>query len=275
MSPARSSTPAAVTRTGTRVMLQPGLNCGSCTACQRGRDNYCADYDVLGYRSDGGYAELVSVPIQNLIPIPDHVAFVEVSAFPLTFLTAWHMLVTRGRVHAGDDVLVLAGGSGVGQAAIQIARLNGARVFATSAPRRPSGRARSAPRSIRSLLGRLRQGHAPPHRRPRRRYRDRACRRGDMGSQRPCAGQRRSPGDLWCHHRTSGRRSISGTSSRDSCRCLVLTWAPRRSCSRRPALFRRPPRAGHRRGAAAGRRRRGARAAGGEGALRQDCADAC
>lgn len=121
-------------KTGTRVMLQPGINCGSCDACKQGADNYCTEYDVLGYRSDGGYAELVSVPLENLIPIPDHVGFVEASAFPLTFLTAWHMLVARGRVRAGDVVLVLAGGSGVGQAAIQVARLLGARVFATSAP---------------------------------------------------------------------------------------------------------------------------------------------
>ena len=121
-------------RPGTRVMLQPGISCGSCSACREAADNYCSNYDVLGYRSDGGYAELVSIPIENLIPIPDHVGFVEASAFPLTFLTAWHMLVTRGRIRAADVVLVLAGGSGVGLAAIQIARLHGARVFATSAP---------------------------------------------------------------------------------------------------------------------------------------------
>ncbi len=118
---------------GTRVLLQPGLSCGSCPACSEGRDNLCARYDVLGLLSDGGYAELVSVPIANLVPIPDHVGFVEAAAFPLTFQTAWHMLVTLARVRAGDIVLVLAGGSGVGQAAIQIAALHGARVFATAA----------------------------------------------------------------------------------------------------------------------------------------------
>jgi NADPH:quinone reductase-like Zn-dependent oxidoreductase len=118
---------------GTRVMLQPGLSCGTCRQCLEGRDNLCPSYDVLGFLSDGGYAEMVSVPIQNVIPIPDHVSFEVAAAFPLTFLTAWHMLVTLARVRAGDDVLVLAGGSGVGQAAIQIARLKGARVFATSA----------------------------------------------------------------------------------------------------------------------------------------------
>lgn len=119
---------------GTRVMLQPGLSCGTCAACRDGRDNECPAYDVLGYQSDGGYAELVSVPLENLVPIPDHVGFVEAAAFPLTFLTAWHMLVTRARLREGEVVLVLAGGSGVGQAAIQIARARGARVLATSGP---------------------------------------------------------------------------------------------------------------------------------------------
>ena len=119
---------------GSRVMLQPGLRCGRCPACAEGRDNQCPGYDVLGLRSDGGYAELISVPTENLIPIPPHVSFITASAFPLTFLTAWHMLRTRAGLREGDVVLVLAGGSGVGQAAIQLARHFGARVFATSAP---------------------------------------------------------------------------------------------------------------------------------------------
>src|SRR5436190_4475515 len=118
---------------GQRVMLQPGLRCGRCTACKAGRDNQCVNYDVLGLRSDGGYAELVSVPAENLIAIPPHIDFITAAAFPLTFLTAWHMLITRGGLREGDVVLVLAGGSGVGQAAIQLARHFGARVFATSA----------------------------------------------------------------------------------------------------------------------------------------------
>jgi NADPH:quinone reductase-like Zn-dependent oxidoreductase len=117
---------------GTRVMLQPGLSCGTCGACLSGADNLCARYDVLGYRSDGGYAELVRVPAANLLPIPETVDWVRAAAFPLTFLTAWHMLVARARVQAGEWVLVLAAGSGVGQAAIQVARLHGARVIATA-----------------------------------------------------------------------------------------------------------------------------------------------
>ena len=118
----------------TRVMLQPGLSCGACRACLEGRDNECQQYQVLGYFSDGGYAERISVPVENVIPIPDHVGYVAASAFPLTFLTAWHMLLTRGGLRPGDTVLVLAGGSGVGQAAIQIAKHRGARVFATAGP---------------------------------------------------------------------------------------------------------------------------------------------
>jgi NADPH:quinone reductase-like Zn-dependent oxidoreductase len=127
---ATSSDPGLAT--GTRVMVQPGLSCGRCDACLDGRDNECPRYDVLGSQSDGGYAEFVRVPVQNIIPIPDAIGYVEAAAFPLTFVTAWHMLVTRGGIRAGEDVLVLGAGSGVGQAAIQIAWLHGARVFATA-----------------------------------------------------------------------------------------------------------------------------------------------
>jgi len=118
--------------TGTRVMLQPGVSCGRCRACLSGRDNECPSYTVLGYMNDGGYAEMVKVPASNLIPIPDSVDDVRAAAFPLTFLTAWHMLIGRAKLQAGETVLVLAAGSGVGQAAIQVARLHGARVIATA-----------------------------------------------------------------------------------------------------------------------------------------------
>jgi NADPH:quinone reductase-like Zn-dependent oxidoreductase len=127
---------------GRRVMLQPGLSCGRCLACLEGRDNECPRYDVLGSQSDGGYGELVRAPLQNVIPLPAAIGLVEAAAFPLTFLTAWHMLVTRARIRPGDHVLVLAAGSGVGQAAIQIAVLHGARVFATAGSEEKLARAR-------------------------------------------------------------------------------------------------------------------------------------
>jgi NADPH:quinone reductase-like Zn-dependent oxidoreductase len=127
---------------GRRVLLQPGLSCGHCEACLSGRDSFCPRYDVLGSQRDGGYAELVCVPRQNVVPIPDPIGFVEAAAFPLTFLTAWHMLITRARLTSGEDVLVLGAGSGVGQAAIQIARFHGARVFATAGTDEKVARAR-------------------------------------------------------------------------------------------------------------------------------------
>ncbi|HZR22118.1 MAG TPA: zinc-binding dehydrogenase [Vicinamibacterales bacterium] len=129
---------------GRRVMLQPGVSCGRCAQCLSGKDNECPKYEVLGYRNHpGGYAEYVKVPVQNLIPIPDEIDFVQAAAFPLTFLTAWHMLMTRAQLKRGEDVLVLAAGSGVGQAAIQIAFLHGARVFATAGSADKMDRARA------------------------------------------------------------------------------------------------------------------------------------
>jgi NADPH:quinone reductase-like Zn-dependent oxidoreductase len=129
---------------GRRVMLQPGISCGRCAACLSGKDNECPQYGIVGSMGhDGGYAEFVKVPVQNLVSIPDEVDFAHAAAFPLTFVTAWHMLVTRARIRRGEDVLVLAGGSGVGQAAIQIAFLHGARVFATAGNEEKLAKARS------------------------------------------------------------------------------------------------------------------------------------
>src|SRR5437764_7254201 len=129
---------------GRRVMLQPGVSCGRCVACVSGRDNECPRYEVLGYLNHpGGYAELVKVPAQNLVPLPDDIDLVRAAAFPLTFVTAWHMLITRATLKRGEDVLVIAAGSGVGQAAIQIARLHGARVFATAGSAQKLERARA------------------------------------------------------------------------------------------------------------------------------------
>ena len=128
---------------GQRVMVQPGLSCGRCAKCLAGEDNFCPSYDILGYQSDGGYAEYVTVPAINLIPIPDHVTDVDAAAFPLAFLTAWHMLVTRARLTASDTVLVLAAGSGVGQAAVQVAKAFHARVIATAGGEEKVARAQS------------------------------------------------------------------------------------------------------------------------------------
>lgn len=117
---------------GDEVMVHPGVSCGHCEACLSGQDNLCREYDIIGYRRDGGYAELVAVPGVNIIPKPPQLSWEEAAALPLVTVTAWHMLVTRANVQAGEDVLVHAAGSGVGSIAIQIAKLRGARVITTA-----------------------------------------------------------------------------------------------------------------------------------------------
>ncbi|HXM48646.1 MAG TPA: zinc-binding dehydrogenase [Pyrinomonadaceae bacterium] len=117
---------------GDEVMIQPGVSCGHCVECLSGRDNMCDDYDMIGYRRDGGYAELLAVPGTNVIPKPKKLSWPEAAALPLVTLTAWHMLVTQARLQPGEDVLIHAAGSGVGSLGIQIAKLFGARVIATA-----------------------------------------------------------------------------------------------------------------------------------------------
>ncbi len=119
-------------RAGERTLVNPTLSCGTCPACATGDDHLCRAYDVLGRKRNGGYAELVAVPAVNCLPYPGNLSWEEAAAVPLVFLTAWHMLVTRAHVRAGDAVLVIGAGSGVGSAAVQIARLHGARVIATA-----------------------------------------------------------------------------------------------------------------------------------------------
>ena len=119
-------------KTGDEVMLQPGVSCGHCIECLSGHDNLCPEYDMLGYRRDGGYAELVAAPGVNVIPKPKNLSWEEAAALPLVTVTAWHMLVTRAQLQPGEDVLIHAAGSGVGSIGIQVARLRGARVIATA-----------------------------------------------------------------------------------------------------------------------------------------------
>jgi len=117
---------------GEEVLVQPGVSCGHCVACLEGRDNMCPEYDIIGYRRDGGYAELLAVPGVNVFPKPANLKWEEAAALPLVTVTAWHMLVTRAKVQPGETVLVHAAGSGVGSIGIQVAKLRGARVIATA-----------------------------------------------------------------------------------------------------------------------------------------------
>lgn len=112
---------------GAPVLVAPGISCGRCPRCLGGEDMLCAHYGLLGETRDGGYAEYVVVPARNALPLPAGLSFAEAAAIPLVFLTAWHMLHARAALRPFEDVLIHAAGSGVSSAAIQIARLGGAR----------------------------------------------------------------------------------------------------------------------------------------------------
>jgi NADPH:quinone reductase-like Zn-dependent oxidoreductase len=117
---------------GQKVLLAPGVTCGKCPACLAGRDNYCPQFTNLGYLIDGGCAQFVRCPEANCFPYPENLSFEEAAAIPLVFQTAWHMLLTRAQLQPGEEVLILGAGSGVGSAAVQIAKLFGCRVVATA-----------------------------------------------------------------------------------------------------------------------------------------------
>ena len=116
---------------GQKVVVAPGTSCGHCHHCRSGWDSLCDDYKIIGLQVNGGYAEYAKVPARNLIPISKKWTFEEWAAVPLVFLTAWHMLVTRAELKKDETVLIHAAGSGVGSAAIQIAKYLGARVLTT------------------------------------------------------------------------------------------------------------------------------------------------
>src|ERR1700680_2285898 len=119
-------------KAGQRVLLAPMHFCNHCAKCVAGLQNQCRQFTVLGNGVDGGNCELIAVPAVNVIPIPDSLDFNQAASVPLVFLTAWHMLVGRAGIRLGQTVLVLGAGSGVGIAAIQIAKLFHARVITTA-----------------------------------------------------------------------------------------------------------------------------------------------
>ncbi|HEV2226907.1 MAG TPA: zinc-binding dehydrogenase [Nitrososphaerales archaeon] len=128
---------------GDEVIVNPGMGCGRCYRCLSGKDNQCRYYTITGYGVDGGYAELVKVRRTHLLKKPEGMTFEEAASFPLVFETAYHMLVTKALVGPGDVVLVLAANSGVGSAAIQVAKLHGANVIATAGDENKLKRARA------------------------------------------------------------------------------------------------------------------------------------
>ena len=135
--------PGAVGTVGQKVIVSPAVSCGRCRECASGRDNLCREYAILGEHVSGGCCEYLAVPMANVIQRPANLDAAQAAAFPLTMLTAWQMLAGKARVQPGETVLVLGAASGVGTAAVQIAKLFGARVIATATSDDKLARARA------------------------------------------------------------------------------------------------------------------------------------
>jgi NADPH:quinone reductase-like Zn-dependent oxidoreductase len=117
---------------GDRVLIDPGIACGACTRCIEGDASLCATYGIQGETCDGTYAERKVVRERAVLPMPAGWSFAEAASFPLVALTAWRMMLTRGRLQPTETVLILGAAAGVGVLCIQIARLAGCRVIATA-----------------------------------------------------------------------------------------------------------------------------------------------
>ena len=129
-------------KTRDRVVVAQGISCGHCKHCLNGNDNLCKDYILIGEHRDGADAEYLAVPGRNVLPLSEKISFEAAAAAALVFLTAWQMLVDKAQVKPGDDVLVNGVSSGVGSAALQIAKLFGARVIATTSRDEKAARAK-------------------------------------------------------------------------------------------------------------------------------------
>ncbi|MHB2018083.1 MAG: zinc-binding dehydrogenase [Candidatus Xenobia bacterium] len=117
---------------GQRVAVLTRLSCGRCEHCLAGEDNICIKAQAIGLGAHGGYAELVRLPATNAIPLPEGVSYEDAAGSVMSMLTAWHMLLGRAHLKPGETLLVLAAGSGIGSAAVQVGKLTGARVIATA-----------------------------------------------------------------------------------------------------------------------------------------------
>jgi NADPH:quinone reductase-like Zn-dependent oxidoreductase len=129
-------------KVGQRVLIAPMHFCNRCAKCVAGLQNQCRQFTVIGNAVDGGNCDLIAVPAVNVIPIPDKLDFKEAASVPLVFVTAWHMLTGRAQIRPGQTVLVLGANSGVGTAAIQIAKMFHTRVITTAGDERKMERAR-------------------------------------------------------------------------------------------------------------------------------------
>lgn len=117
-------------KVGQEVIINPAIPCNTCSRCRRGLP--CGDVSIFGYKTQGGFAEYVTVPIEQVYPKPSNLSFIEAASFPLTFLTAWHMLVGRAKIQKGERVFIWGASGGLGSAGVQIAKYLGAKVIAAA-----------------------------------------------------------------------------------------------------------------------------------------------
>lgn len=117
-------------KVGQEVVINPAIPCGKCPRCKKGLS--CEIVIIFGYKTPGGYAEYVTAPIDQLCPKPKNLSFIEAAAFPLTFLTAYHMLVSRANLQKDETVFIWGASGGLGSAAIQIAKYLGAKIVAAA-----------------------------------------------------------------------------------------------------------------------------------------------
>jgi NADPH:quinone reductase-like Zn-dependent oxidoreductase len=134
---------ASSLKEGDRVWVSCRVPCSACEFCLSGRDNLCERGGYFGMDLPGGYAEFVKVPVANLQRLPSHVSFPDAAASQIAFGTAWHVLINRGGLRAGHTVLIQAAGSGIGSAAVQVAKLAGATIFATASSEQKLQRAKA------------------------------------------------------------------------------------------------------------------------------------
>ena len=131
-------------RIGEEVLLYPHVTCMECEYCLNGEHTMCHDYEIIGEDRPGGLAEYLVVPERTIDPLPETLSFVEAAAIPVTFTTAWRMIVTAGELRPGESALILGASGGVGNAALRIADFVGATVYATTSSDRKAERVREA-----------------------------------------------------------------------------------------------------------------------------------
>ena len=164
---------------GDRVVAYGGLTCGTCKACREGRDNLCENVSgVMGFHADGFARDLVNMPARLVIPVPAGVSFRDAACAPVAFGTVQHMLFDNAKLEAGETILVQAGGSGIGTAAIKMAKAIGATVFTTVGDDEKIAKAKAlgADHVINYRTDRFETVGAQAHGQERRRCRVRACR---------------------------------------------------------------------------------------------------